>query len=455
MGNEAFGSASELWDRPEMSRQRNARQFEGRWASKKKMLLGAFTEALVAVGFPGAGKASDRALLLASLDLYGCGFISRSDLEWLDAWRPPAWLSAAPDEAAWSQIRSLLLRAHQYPLRAWRRALDTDDSNTVSWVEFRSACAKLGFNGNTAGAWRFLDADLNGNITMREYDEASAELLGSFKSWADWNFGSVEVAFRALDTDGSGTLSYAELRRACQRLKWCGDTRLLFNCLDFDGKRDEVGDNIGKRSISFAEIAFLDAWQPEETEDVEDGLRRRPPSSPPLESEGGPHLVRPTTGASGTPPLPRMHFRGRHRTASTPALRRSAEAAAVSSGTRASSPSPEIAQSRESSMHCSSARSREGRPNTTSCAAVGAAVIANNRLLAVPSRQSAEHRAAKEEVLMRTYSVSSQRMKRNIVSREAPRSIDAHQVSSEPLRRSFMPMRPASSRSQSCGAGSR
>merc|ERR1711871_108858 len=112
-----------------------------------------------------------------------------------------------------------------------------------------------------AGAWRYLDEDISGYITIREYDLASAKILQSFKAWAEEHFGSVKLAFKAIDADGNGTVSFQELKRISKSLKWVGDVKILFNCLDVDGKRDLKGENAGKRSLSLNEVAFLDEWR--------------------------------------------------------------------------------------------------------------------------------------------------------------------------------------------------
>eukprot|EP00971_Amphidinium_carterae_P210929 4185369-Amphidinium_carterae.1 len=49
----------------------------------------------------------------------------------------------------------------------------------------KDALLRLGYEGNIAGAWRHLDADMSGTITMREYDPESSELLSSFKEWVE------------------------------------------------------------------------------------------------------------------------------------------------------------------------------------------------------------------------------------------------------------------------------
>jgi Ca2+-binding EF-hand superfamily protein len=251
-----FGSTAAIWDRPEMVEMRTKPQRDGGWASEKKVLCSTFTEVLRALEWPAFNDPDARRHLLSSLDLYGCSFISLSDLEWLDTWHMPEWLCAEPDPGAWEDLRASIMHHYKHPLKAWRQLLDTDNSNNVSWIEFKEACENIRFKGNIGGAWRALNERLASSISMKEYDAASAELLNSFKDWAETNFGSVRLAFKAIDVNNTGKLSYQELKRACQNLKWQGEVRLLFDCLDLDGKLEG-----GKRFISMKEVQFLDEWE--------------------------------------------------------------------------------------------------------------------------------------------------------------------------------------------------
>jgi Ca2+-binding EF-hand superfamily protein len=251
-----FGSTAAIWDRPEMVEARTKPQKDGAWASEKKVLHSTFTEVLKALEWPAFNDPGARLLLLTSLDLYGCSFISCSDLEWLDTWHMPEWLCTEPDSSAWQDLRASIMHYYKHPLKAWRLLLDTDNSNNVSWIEFKEACDRIRFKGNVGGAWRALNERLASPISMKEYDAPSAELLNSFKDWAETNFGSVKLAFKAIDLNNTGKISYQELKRACQNLKWQGEVRLLFDCLDLDGKLEG-----GKRFISMKEVQFLDEWE--------------------------------------------------------------------------------------------------------------------------------------------------------------------------------------------------
>mmetsp|Transcript_61491 Transcript_61491/g.159663 ORF Transcript_61491/g.159663 Transcript_61491/m.159663 type:complete len:710 (+) Transcript_61491:104-2233(+) len=283
-----FGSCANSWEKLRL-----AAVPSGSWRSDKAMMYPTFLGALAAYSWPRAvgifgsspgGSSSSSScnssdstgpMLCAALDLHGCGIVSLQDLEWLDRWTPPEYLAAEPDPGAWQELRAAMLRlCGGQPLRAWRTLLDTNDQNHASWPEFKSACRKVGFHGNIGGAWRFLDADTSGAISLQEYDSESAELLASFKEWIESNFGSVEFAFRTMDTDGSGSVCFSELKRACQRLGWHGSARQVFEFLDIDVSP-------GKRTLSYKELAFLDSWVPQVEQppvDTSSSCAKMPPS---------------------------------------------------------------------------------------------------------------------------------------------------------------------------------
>jgi len=285
-----FGSATAMWDQPasvearaaaaaEFDKTQNAiaqgwrpqqspttshteaqSQSIRKFPSRKKMPFQALSRALKELGWPGMDDPDIKHSLYSSLDIYGLGLVERSDLEWLDKWEPAQWIVAEADPDALQEFKELLLRKYQHPLVAWRRVLDIDNSNSVSWTEFNVACDKVRWKGNIGGAWRQLDDDMSGAISMKEYDLASAELLESFKLWADENFGSVRSAFRTLDETKLGNLSFSVLKKACRRLRWSGDVRLLFDCLGTQDGAQVVEQSQGKRSLSLKDISFLDSW---------------------------------------------------------------------------------------------------------------------------------------------------------------------------------------------------
>jgi len=258
------GSAAGIWDHKEVKKVKK-QESKGGFVSDKKMQAKTFAQALKVLKWPGVPGYPDsemRHLVASSLDYYDCGLVMRTDLEWIDKWTPPEFLAAEPDMEAVKEFKVLLLRVFGHLLKAWRCVLDVDDSNSVSWDEFCTACKRVRFTGNIAGAWVALDDDLSGAISMKEFDPASHELLASFKDWADMYFGSAKVCFEALDEDSSGLVSLREMKRVCKRMKWIGDVQTLFDCLDVSGGRagSKTVSSAGACNLSLKELVFLDSW---------------------------------------------------------------------------------------------------------------------------------------------------------------------------------------------------
>jgi len=271
--HEKFGSCAAVWDLPKVWEARELEADSGRWASDKKMKVGLLAAVLKKLGW----DSDANSVLYQSLDLYGCGFISLPDLWWLDLWIPPEWLVSRPDPQALIELQTCVHMMFPHPLVAWRSLLDSDSDNMVSWSEFQNACRKLRFTGNVGSAWRMLDRDVSGTISLSEWDPKGSELLLSFKSWAEHHFGSVELAFKAFDKEGSGSITLNDLKQACKRLQWEGDVKALFLCLnakcsseaaDSHGAASHGGvraSNTGGRTaqakcIVLKDIVFLDHW---------------------------------------------------------------------------------------------------------------------------------------------------------------------------------------------------
>lgn len=241
---------------------RRPRKRSGTWFSGKKMLVGTLQEALENLDWPGVNNPRTRNLVFGALDMVNCGLVTLADLQWLDHWKPVEWVYAEPDAEALDELKGILVATYGHPLRAWR-CMDKDDSNTIDYVEFLNTCKKARFGGNPAAAWRALDVDLLGRVSMKQWHAESAELLGSFKEWTEVNFGSVKHFFKAMDADGSNSITYPEMKRACHKLHWPGDVHLLFDCLD----KDRAKDLDKARILTLDELAFLDTWQVEPTEE--------------------------------------------------------------------------------------------------------------------------------------------------------------------------------------------
>jgi len=229
--------------------------------NRKSLRRAEFLGALKALGFEFPSKS-----LFSGLDLEGRKVIVEEDLYFLDRWKPPAFLTAKPNQEAADELRSLILKTYKTFLQAWRQFLDVDGSNRCSWSEFVSCCRKLGWRGDIPGAWRALDDDLSGYISLAEIDAAASDTLSSFKSWATEEFGSVRSAFSVFDSDGSNEVGWKEFKKACRVYGFdCPVVKSVFQALDVEKSG----------TLSLDEVVFLDDWEFNEEageEDAESGI---------------------------------------------------------------------------------------------------------------------------------------------------------------------------------------
>lgn len=115
-----FEVTADIWTTPAFVRERS------KALGDKKIGRRAFCTALRELNYPDQ-RPEHLHYLFTGLDYYGCGFVSREDLEWLDKWEPPTWLSAKANQGALEEIKELLLREHGHFIKAWRRLLDVDN----------------------------------------------------------------------------------------------------------------------------------------------------------------------------------------------------------------------------------------------------------------------------------------------------------------------------------------
>eukprot|EP00929_Paragymnodinium_shiwhaense_P112914 TRINITY_DN81185_c0_g1_i1.p1 TRINITY_DN81185_c0_g1~~TRINITY_DN81185_c0_g1_i1.p1 ORF type:complete len:723 (+),score=201.48 TRINITY_DN81185_c0_g1_i1:84-2252(+) len=188
--------------------------------------------------------------LFRGLARKGNKHLVEDDLLFLDSWKPLPFLCASPNHRAVEDFKSILVSTYRRFLRAWRRLLDRDGSNRCNWDEFLAACKKVNFQGDIPGAWRALDSDLSGFITLYEIDPESNNTLLEFKDWATHEFGCVRAAFSCFDEDGSNQASLQEFRRSCRIYGFDGDAVEIFRALDVERSG----------TLSAQEVGFLDEW---------------------------------------------------------------------------------------------------------------------------------------------------------------------------------------------------
>lgn len=212
-----------------------------------KLSYAEFAEACDARGFP-----YQKAITIATaLDYKMAKSVQEPDVEVLEIYRPPDWLLADANYEAAEEFKQALLKKYGHFVRGWRTALDKDNSNCCSWYEFSDAAKRIKFTGDVPGAWRALDNDLSGFITLKEIDHVAHDACMEFKLWADCEFGGIRAAYRIMDSDRSNQISWREFRSACRSYGYRGDVTTLFESLDQQGT---------KNVLHFEEVSFLDAW---------------------------------------------------------------------------------------------------------------------------------------------------------------------------------------------------
>jgi len=149
----------------------------------------------------------------------------------------------------------LLNRKYGSVIRAWRVALDTDDSGLLDAREFAKAMGIIGFVGNARSLWFNLDDDQSGYISLAELDPVAALVLEKFRAQCTLHFGSVDAAWeQCLDKDHSGALTLPELEVAASELGYTSveEVHNLFNLL----RLEPAAFRIMKH-----EVTFLQRWE--------------------------------------------------------------------------------------------------------------------------------------------------------------------------------------------------
>ena len=69
--------------------------------------------------------------------------MTENNVKFLDEWDNPSWLVAHPDFDGVEEFKKKLLAEYKTIITAWRKALDKDQSNRVSYTEFHQVARKV------------------------------------------------------------------------------------------------------------------------------------------------------------------------------------------------------------------------------------------------------------------------------------------------------------------------
>lgn len=273
------------------------RRQSGKWDQES------FCTALKQAKFPGCPslELSDKhaaSMLYETFDVDHLGFFTVQDVAFLDKWSPTPWLMADPSEE--DRERFIKALTHRFPnlIVAWRKLLDRDNKNKVSYKEFLNACVALKM-ANPAGIWRSLDDDSSGFISLEEIDKEAAATLFTFKRWAEDQFGTITHMFHVFDKAKLGKVSFPVFRRGLRNFDFEGDALNLFVSLkpNTSTGKSSKKKNSSRHELTLPDLLYLSTWEENEgdAEDAEiedlsrEASKRRaskaqgalkPPSSP-------------------------------------------------------------------------------------------------------------------------------------------------------------------------------
>jgi len=148
-------------------------------------------------------------------------------------------------------------------MRLWR-ILDKDGSMQLTKMEFLTGIKQLRHQAelkqiDLSKVWSCLDGDGTGTVSLFEFAPEHAMDLARLKQWAQEQFGSMRGLFKAMDADGNGKVSFKEFNEACINLglpkRLHRSTGTLFRMLE------DPDDDASKGLLTEAEMCFLDSWK--------------------------------------------------------------------------------------------------------------------------------------------------------------------------------------------------
>jgi Ca2+-binding EF-hand superfamily protein len=199
--------------------------------------------------------------LFNCFDIEESGTIDSQEVKWLDSIAFPPYMLTNSDKHMYQKMKQYMLEmSDDNAIVAWRRQMDKDSSMRVSYDEFRKSVKRMKLDPyffNIEKMWNVLDANSSGWVTLSEFDTKGYELLGGFKMWSEYVFGSVTGMFYAIDKNRGGDISWKEF--SGRVLGYCAqysidlsedEVRYLFSGLDLSGEY----------KITLDEVKFLEDW---------------------------------------------------------------------------------------------------------------------------------------------------------------------------------------------------
>jgi len=152
---------------------------------------------------------------------------------------------------AYREFVDFAIRRYGNACRLWF-AIDPEENMEIGEMQFARACEGIGYRGNLAALWRYLDLDHSGHITLQEVDSSCAVLLAGLKLFLEEKFSGRWPAATTALIGRSNRAHKADFVARLEELGYQGPARKLFDFL----ARSGLG------FVLRTDLSFLQSWTP-------------------------------------------------------------------------------------------------------------------------------------------------------------------------------------------------
>lgn len=138
-------------------------------------------------------------------------------------------------EADKKAFRKCLIRTYGNYVKAWRQGLDRDGNGILDENELKKACADIGYAGERKKLWEQLDNDGSGEVSLREIDQNTFEVLRNVLMNATKRYGEWDRAWKmCMDVRGDDRVDILNFIKGARAWGYGGNAEHLFDLLDMD-----------------------------------------------------------------------------------------------------------------------------------------------------------------------------------------------------------------------------